>query len=217
MTFHISKRILTVISIFAAIGLLGLLAACTDTTINPAQDKAIEKASSRTAYVPRNDIEFKNYNKRQQLADDPSAIIWCTSAFSTPGAPLFTVPIVGKLTSGDKRPFPTSQVREGTSYNPELPGSDAMYGHSGEYRYGFTPGDIYADWYGMEAFCTNEPLVWQKEATTIAMTSDPALLDAQNRASQVLRQGNNSEQAQQQAQQILQQAVTQAQPTGGRR
>ena len=56
MTFHISKRILTVISIFAAIGLLGLLAACTDTTINPAQDKAIEKASSRTAYVPRNDI-----------------------------------------------------------------------------------------------------------------------------------------------------------------
>ncbi|OGZ96351.1 MAG: hypothetical protein A3I44_06020 [Candidatus Sungbacteria bacterium RIFCSPLOWO2_02_FULL_51_17] len=152
-----------------------------------AQKKAVERSYTRDNYVPRNDVEGKNYNKRQQRADDPTAIIWCTTAFPIPSSPIFTVPVVGKLTSGNKRPYPTSQhVANVNYYSPELPGNDAMYGSSGEYRYGFTPADVYVDYYGMPTFCTDEPTVWQRESTVIVMERDPALLEAHKRAREAL-------------------------------
>ena len=168
------------------------------------QKEAIERAEGRRAYVQQNDIEFQNYDKRQRIADDPTTILWCTSAFPIPSSPLFTVPVVGKLTSGTKRPYPTeiNKNASNSEYYPELPGPDGIYGSSGDYRYGFNPIGMYADWTNMSLFCTQEPTVWQREKTDIVMQNDPALVAASNAARTALRLGNAAE-----AQRILEQAV----------
>lgn len=152
-----------------------LLISCGGDPINSgtvAQQNAVDIAQSHNVYIPQNDIEFKNYNARQILADNPSTIIWCTTAFPFPGSPLITSPVVGKLTSGNKRPYPVEQVvvdtdTSGKVYFPEIPDPNGMYGNSGEYRYGFTPAGLYVDYYAMPTFCTNELTIWQKEATII--------------------------------------------------
>src|SRR3989344_2970871 len=157
------------------LGAVGLIVACgmpnDGTPQAQAQTEAIRKAQANKPYVPENDLEIGNYNRRQRKADDPTTIMWCTSAFPIPSSPLFTVPVVGKLTSGNKRPYPTEQVRagDGVNYFPELPGPDGMYGSSMDYRYGFTPIGMYVDWTGMPLFCTEEPTIWQREQTAIVM------------------------------------------------
>lgn len=130
-------------------------------------------------YVAKNGTELSNYNKRLKIADDPTTILWCTFAFPVPGAPLVTVPIVGKLTSGGKRPFPQNNLSEvGNSNSTENPDGQGMYGTSGDFRYGFTPEEAYADMYNLSTFCTTTPMVWQKEKTVIALATDPALATA---------------------------------------
>ena len=154
-----------------------LLSGCT--AQNVAHSEAITKASNRSAFIPQNDIEFKNYDRRQRMADDPTTIMWCTAAFPIPSSPLFTVPIVGKTTSGSKRTFETD------------PGPDGMYGSSSEYDYGFSPTGTYAEWRKMAQFCTNEPLVWQRQNTTMAMQVDPELEAANVAAREALKKGND--------------------------
>lgn len=177
------------------------------TKADQSREEAMQKMNERKVYIPKNDLEFNNYNRRSELADDPTAILWCTSAFPIPGSPLFTVPIVGKLTSGAKRPYQTMQAYADTTgkYYPELPGPDGMLGSSGEYRYGFTPGGMYADWYGMAVFCTTEPMVWQRESTTIVMQADPVLQEAQVRARAVLKRGTPADAAE--ASRILEESI----------
>lgn len=131
-------------------------------------------AANRANFTPKNDVEGHNYNARQSIADNPSTLIWCTAYPTSPNAKAFTVPIVGKLTSGNKRPYPTAQTlidtdTPGTYYNPELPGPDGMYGTSGEYRYGFDPAGNYHDFYNLETYCTTVPNIVQKEQTIIAV------------------------------------------------
>lgn len=172
---------------------------------NPAQVEAAKKALNRPVYRPINDLEFKNYERRLKVADDPTAILWCTSAFPIPNSPLFTVPVVGKLSSGSKRPFPSHYWR-GDSYGmQESPDAFGMFGSSSDYRFGFSPTGVYADWTNMSLFCTTEPSVWQKESTTIVMESDPALLDAHNRAREILKQ--NGPNAAHEASKILEEAI----------
>ena len=118
---------------------------------------AQEEAESRRYYIPRNHMEYDNYNKRQALSDDPTEILWCTAYPTNPNCKPMTFAIKGKLTSGSKRPF------------PDDPGPDGMYGSSGEYRYGFTPAGNYVDFTGIETICTDQLMVWQKETTNIAI------------------------------------------------
>lgn len=153
-----------------------------------AQQAAQTKAETHAPYIPKNDVEFNNYNQRMKVSDDPTTIWWCTSAFPIPSSPLFTVPILGKLTSGSKRPYSTSQAttNTGTTYSPELPGPDGMFGSSGEYRYGFTPGGVYVDFYNLATFCTTEPSVWQRQDTKITLGTDSKLLAAQQQAQAIL-------------------------------
>ena len=179
------------------IGLLitALLAfGCKDTPQQRSQREATERAEARAAYVQKNDIEYQNYDRRQRISDDPSAIIWCTSSFGTTGS-LFTVPVVGKLTSGGKRPYPKTGN----------PGPDGMYGSSGQYRFGFTPGGVYADWYNMSVFCTTMPMQWQREQTTIILGTDKELMKAQGDARAAIRAGDPER-----ASQILRDAVRDA-------
>ncbi|AXQ69429.1 hypothetical protein HOU02_gp296 [Caulobacter phage CcrBL9] len=141
----------------AGLALAALTLAACDTPQQQAINQAAYNASQRAAYVAKNALDFDNYNKRQRLSDNPSTIIWCTAVFPQAGMPPITVPIVGKLTSGGKRPFDTAM------------GPDGMYGSSGEYRYGFTPGGNMVEFDGIPTFCSNEPTVWQREKTTIVV------------------------------------------------
>jgi hypothetical protein len=166
-----------------------------------AQQEAQERARQAEIYVPKNGVELKNYNERLRFADNPASILWCTSAFEVPGSPLFTVPVVGKLTSGDKRPYNTTRQWIGPPnvsqwVTNEVPGPDGMYGHSVEYRYGRTPAGILVDFTNMEMFCTSEPTVWQKEATAIVNAVDQPLADAQRQAQEMLARGDEAGAAQ---------------------
>ncbi len=184
------RRVLLVIAAIVA------LAGCS-TALQDSQRRVWDNANRRAPYEMKNDVEFNNYSRRQQIADDPTTILWCTSAFPVTGAPLFTVPIVGKLTSGGKRPY------EG---DPEKNiGPDGMFGHSGEYRYGFGPDGVYSDFYSLCTYCTSEPSVWQKESTELVLKTDEALFQAQQAAREALAAGNPEE-----AQRILEEAIAAA-------
>jgi hypothetical protein len=162
--------------IISALVALVVLVGCSGPSAAPpnAQKQAQKRAANRKNYIPVNDVEGQNYNARLRLADNPATLIWCTAFPTNPNAKPITVPIVGKLTSGNKRPYPTSQVLQfdtSGSYSPELPGPDGMYGTSGEYRYGFRPDGVYVDFYNLETYCTSAPSVYQKQSTTIDISS----------------------------------------------
>lgn len=171
-----------VIGVVVGVALFWGVAACTKDTTTPVTGTVI--AENRTNYTPKNDVEGHNYNARQAIADNPSTLIWCTVFPTSPNAKAFTVPIVGKLTSGNKRPYPTEQTlvdgdTTGTMYNPEVAGPDGMYGTSGEYRYGFDPAGNYHDFYNLEAYCTTVPNVLQKETTVVlSVGGDLNLIDS---------------------------------------
>lgn len=182
-------------AVAVAIGLGVLLTACPNDTggNKSAEQTAKDKAASHQVYSPTHDIEFKNYNQRQKIADDPTTILWCTSAFPIPSSPLFTVPVLGKLTSGSKRPYPTSTAAGGNNgagyYSPEIPGPDGMYGASDPYRYGFTPEGAYVEWANMSTYCSNQPTVWQRDNTSVSLAIDPTLALAQKQAQALLAAG----------------------------
>lgn len=184
----------------AAVAVTVTLSACEENQTTPpnAQREAAKRAEQRSNYVPKNDIEASNYNKRQEISDQPSTILWCTAFPSNPSAPAITVPVVGKITSGSKRPYPTEQLRidtdtMGYTYNPELPGPDGMYGSSGEYRYGFRPDGVMVDFYNLETFCTTEPTVYQREKTVIDLGTNDALAGVTQQAEDALKAGDAAE------------------------
>ena len=157
---------------------LALMGSGCDTA--PAPVTGDDIANNRQNYAPANDVEGNNYNARQRLADQPATLIWCTAFPTSPNAKAFTVPIVGKLTSGNKRPYSTSRTiidgdTTGMEYEPEKAGPDGMFGNSGEYRYGFDPAGNYHDFYNLETYCTTVPNIIQKEQTTIIVRSDTDL------------------------------------------
>lgn len=167
-----------------------------------AQNAANDKAADAEYYLTKNDLDRKNYNMRQKLADDPSTILWVTCMFPSPSSPMITVPIIGKLTSSNKRPYPLSNT--GT----EDAGPDGMYGSSAEYRYGFGPNGIseYYEFYNISTYATTMPTIWQREKTTIVMENDPVLVAASNQAKEALKAGDSKK-----AEQILIDGIKQVQ------
>lgn len=170
----------------------------TDKSAGNARDQVNKVTKSRgPAYIPKNSVEFNNYNRAQKLYDSPSTIIWCTTTFENPSSPLITVPIAGKLTSSSVSYFATQQVREYDSqngtYNPELRSVDGMYhGSPGPYRYGFTPGGQYVEFTSIGTFCTTSLTKFQREKTTVSVETDGAGDAAQNKAEAILKQGTDS-------------------------
>lgn len=167
----------TAIPLVALAGVLAVAGCSSESAPTPKTKTGEDIANGRQNVQLQNDVEGKNYNRRLTLADNPASLIWCTAYPTSPNAKAFTVPIVGKLTSGNKRPTPTEKVRIdtdtlGSEYNPELPGPDGMYGTSGEYRYGFDPAGNYHDFYNIETYCTTVPTIVQKETTQIAISVD---------------------------------------------
>lgn len=174
------KRFALFVSLLAV-----LLSACT-TNQNVAQYEAEANARDADYYVPTRGLERRNYNWRMELSDCETCILWCTTAFTTPGAPIFTVPVLTKLTSGGKRPW---RLESSSGY--ENPGADGMYGSSGDYRYGFGPtGKFeYHEFHNLQTYCTTKLTVWQKEATTLVLV-DQELSDASLEAERALQAGD---------------------------
>lgn len=187
------KKVLVGVSFLMVLSLV--LSGCS-TSQEQAHYQAIRDAAYREYYIPKNDVEARNYNWRLEISDDPSMILWCTFFPQNPSSPMITVPIMGKMTSGGKRPYAND------------PGSDGMYGSSGEYRYGFGPSGKfeYYDFYGVETFCTTVPLTFQREKTIIVMEKDPTLVAAGQQAQTALEAGDSDL-----ANQILLGAINQVQ------
>lgn len=174
-------------------GLAVVLSACGSTTTT-ATDAALagNQNLQKKIYAVHNNVEFNNYNARQLIADDPTTILWCTAYSNNPNVKPMTFPIVGKLTSSAKRPYPTQQIVDRADYNPELPGPDKMYGSSTEYRYGFTPGGVYVDFTDIPTVCSTQPLVYQATETTVVLKVDAQLNAAANAARQALADGKQA-------------------------
>lgn len=166
---------LLAVSTLVAVALSG----CNDAQYK-SQMEAVRRAENRESYIPETSLDFLNYDRRQRISDDPSTIVWCTMFPPSPGVRPITMPIVGKLTSGGKRPFASD------------PGPDGMYGSSGEYRYGFTPDGNMADFFGMATLCTTEPTVWQRNSTDIVLTIDPRLSAAGDSAKRHLSESDTA-------------------------
>lgn len=176
-----NKRIIITVSaaVLGFVSLSGFVAGCSES--NPSLDQNKKTADERTNYVPVNDVEGRNYNARLKLADNPATLLWCTVYPSNPNAKAATYPIVGKLTSGSKRPNPGTKV-DGTKdlYYPEMPDGQSMYGTSAEYRYGFDPAGNYVEfWASLEGMCSTVPTINQKNTTElqINVTGDLTAID----------------------------------------
>lgn len=153
-------------------------------------------------YQSKNNIDFRNYNWRLQLSDDPATILWCTffppglagvSDGSTPGQ-AFTVPIAGKLTSSNKRPYSDVRYLDAGNYAwypQQVPDPQHMYGSSSEYRYGFGPSGKadYTEFTNFASVCTTQPKVWQANTPILTGTSI-SLQSVSNAAEAALRKGD---------------------------
>jgi hypothetical protein len=191
-----------VLTLFAAVFIVVGVTACSETEHVSKQKKttgqvANERETFPESYVPHNHVEFNNFNEAQKIYDTPSTIQWCTTAWANPSAPLVTVPVAGKLTSSSVSYLPQDHIVEsdnGGITAVESFSNDGMYhGHPPAYRYGFTPGHQYVDFFGMEVFCTTAMTEFQRKQTKIALTINPAAEEATKQAEAALKAGTNSE------------------------
>jgi hypothetical protein len=175
-----------------------------DNAQNKSYEEVTKKAESRKPYLPKNDVEFNNYNKAQQLYDSPTTIIWCSVMPQASTAPILTVPVTGKLTSSSTSyfsPTNTNWSSEGSAAVTSARSVDGLYHPDPpKYRYGFTPGGEYVDFYELPTFCTTKPLNFQKDSVQVKV--DETLTRATKEAEKALASGNNAK-----AEKILQTAA----------
>jgi hypothetical protein len=197
-----------IVSIIMAIMILAVVATgCAeegDNAQNKSYEEVTKKAESRKPYLPKNDVEFNNYNKAQQLYDSPTTIIWCSVMPQASTAPILTVPVTGKLTSSSTSyfsPTNTNWSSEGSAAVTSARSVDGLYHPDPpKYRYGFTPGGEYVDFYELPTFCTTKPLNFQKDSVQVKV--DETLTRATKEAEKALASGNNAK-----AEKILQTAA----------
>jgi hypothetical protein len=196
------RRINKTIAAIAAAGALVLgLAACSGgtTTSTPTREDQLAQSEStfegRTPPDVTGDAEYQNYIKAQEeVYDDPAGIIWCTVFPENPSAPIFTVPIAGKLTSSSVSYYPNYSIEKqiyGESMGlaqVENQSVDGMYhGSPAPYRYGFTPGGQYSDFFNLPTFCSTALTEFQRQTLDVAAVADDGVTDA---AEEALRNGD---------------------------
>lgn len=163
------------------------------------------RADQTDTYDPVNHVELDNYNDKLALDDDPSTIIWCTAFPDNASAPFITVPIAGKLTSSSTTALNPEKVINGPgngaeSVVPNVSVDGLYHPNPPQYRFGFTPGHQYVDFFNMPTFCTTKPLQFQR--SSIQLDIDGELNQATSEAQQALQDGDGD-----QAQQILEDAA----------
>ena len=159
-----------------------------------AKEEVTKSSEKRAPYIPKNDVEFDNYNNAQKLYDSPDTIIWCSVMPQASSAPILTVPITGKLTSSSTTYF---RPEEGVDFDDGLDAVvgaksvDGMYHpNPPQYRFGFTPGGQYVDFFQLPTFCTTKPLDFQKDS--VAIKVDNSLNAATLKAEEALRNGDSA-------------------------
>lgn len=169
-----------VVKKIAAVALVSVtalsMASCEDTVQKERLKEVTSNSVNRDAYIPQNDVEFNNYNKAQELFDNPATIIWCSAFPSTPSAPIITVPIAGKLTSSSSSYFSPERLDMNSGAVLQEKSVDGMYhGSPPPYRFGFTPGGQYVSFEGgMNVMCTTSLTQFQKDKTYIQIEEDVA-------------------------------------------
>lgn len=168
------------------------MASCEDTVQKERLKEVTSNSVNRDAYIPKNDVEFNNYNKAQELFDNPATIIWCSAFPSTPSAPIITVPIAGKLTSSSSSYFSPERLDVNSGAVLQEKSVDGMYhGSPPPYRFGFTPGGQYVSFEGgMDVVCTTSLTQFQKDKTYIQIEEDVAH-DQQAAAEEALSNGDH--------------------------
>jgi len=158
------------------------MTACGPTAEQPDQYKEVEsRAAGKTAYIPKNDTELDNYNKAQELYDDPAAIQFCSAFPSSNSAPIVTTPIAGKLTTSSTSYFSPTEVWEGwetAALNVPKRSVDGLFHGDSFYRYGFTPAGQYVDFSNsMELMCTTALTDFQRQKTFVEGVNTDANVD----------------------------------------
>lgn len=167
-----------------------LVVGCGEKSAEDSAEQSVrDKAENRSPYLPKNDVEFNNYVNAQKLYDDPTTIIWCTAFPSSPAAPFVTVPVAGKLTSSSTTFFNPETLHDaGTLPSRSVDG--LYHPNPPQYRFGFTPGGQYVDFFNLETLCTTQPLKFQRE--NLAVTPDSALANADAKAQEALKNGDSN-------------------------
>jgi hypothetical protein len=159
-----------------------------------------DKANSYKPFIqpfPGN-AELRNYEGAQRLYAQPTTIIYCTTTWGNASAPLVTIPIAGKLTSSSVSYFPSSRTFKpgddgGGQYTPERRSVDGLYhGSPPPYRYGFTPGGQYVDFFNMPTFCTTALTKFQRQATKVTIDVDQQSKTADEQAQAALKRGDKA-------------------------
>lgn len=195
------KRSTKLIAAVAAVPLALALASCSAPQDKKTEKDAVqEKVNSRTAYIPKNDVEFKNFNRAQELYDNPAAIQWCTAFPSSTSAPIITTPIAGKLTTSSTSYFsPTERQTNssGAMVNEPARSVDAMFHGDSYYRYGFTPAGAYQDFSNsLELMCSTTLTEYQRQNTFVEGVAKGATKEdvaaAQKAAEAALKAGDGA-------------------------
>jgi hypothetical protein len=206
-------KLLRVAAIVVAIALTSLIvAACGGSEHNSdARDTASKAAEANrekfTPYIPKNEVEGKNYNKSQELYDNPNTILYCTILPTNPTLKAITIPIAGKLTSSSVSAFPSQEIHydnEGGNTVTERASVDGLFhGSPPPYRYGFTPGGNFVEvWSGDEGICTTSPTEIQTQTLSVGFEGsvDAATAEAEKaleagepaKAEQIIAEGVKS-------------------------
>lgn len=168
-----------VVKKIAAVALVSVtalsMASCEETVQGERLNEVTNNSVNRDAYIPKNDVEFNNYNKAQELFDNPATIIWCSAFPTTPSAPIITVPIAGKLTSSSSSYFSPERLSSSGAVLQEKSVDGMFHGSPPPYRFGFTPGGQYVSFEGgMNTMCTTSLTQFQKDKTYIQIEEDVA-------------------------------------------
>lgn len=160
-----------------------------------------KKANSYKPFIqpfPDN-AELRNYEGAQKLYAQPTTIIYCTTTWGNASAPLVTIPIAGKLTSSSVSYYPSERAKAGSDgrniseFTPNRRSIDGLYhGNPPPYRYGFTPGGQYVDFFNMPTLCTTALTKFQRQATKVTVTVDPESRAADLAAQDALKNGNKA-------------------------
>jgi hypothetical protein len=164
-------------------------------------DQVKEKANQSKAYIPKNTVELDNYNKAQEIYDNPASIQWCTAFPSSNSAPIITMPIAGKLTTSNTSYFSPTEVYDNANGMVNIPSRsvDALYHGESFYRYGFTPAGQYVDFSNsLELLCTTALTDFQRQNTYVegvGNDGDASKMDLtkrQKEAEEALKNGDSA-------------------------
>lgn len=186
-----------VLSVLCAFVIVFTVAACGGDANNSAKKRVDQAAKKLAPFLPKNDVEFHNYNRAQQLYDSPDTIIWCSTTWGNTSAPIVTVPVAGKLTSSSTTFFnPVEVINNDDSGSgvatPARSVDKLFHPDPPKYRYGFTPGGQYVDFFEMPTFCTTALTKFQRQSTEVALTVDEAAEVAQRAAERALARGDQA-------------------------